>query len=110
MKRIETCLDKNKYDFNNHLYREIFKEKDFISSYANLGVLSQPNGKDIFKVKPWPNKKIPTMNDAIVLTNENIPKIENQEPFKLGPNSQSLIQGRVNFKTLRSTSTLATKE
>ncbi|WP_393936236.1 DUF1353 domain-containing protein [Aeromonas rivipollensis] len=95
---------------NSMKYREIFKEKDFISSYANLGVLSQPNGKDIFKVKPWPNKKIPTMNDAIVLTNENIPKIENQEPFKLGPNSQSLIQGRVNFKTLRSTSTLATKE
>lgn len=24
MKRIETCLAKNKYDFNNHLYREIF--------------------------------------------------------------------------------------
>lgn len=31
MKRIETCLDKNKYDFNNHLYREIFKENLFKS-------------------------------------------------------------------------------
>lgn len=31
MKRIETCLDKNKYDFNNHLYRGIFKENLFKS-------------------------------------------------------------------------------
>lgn len=95
---------------NSIKYRNIFKERNFLSSYTNLGVLSQPNGKDILKVKPWPNEKIPTMNDAVILTNENILKIENQEPFKLGPNSQQLIQDRIDLKSLRSTSTLATKE
>lgn len=95
---------------NSMEYRKIFKGKDFLSSYTSLGVLSQPNEKDIFKVRPWPNKKIPTMNDAVILTDENIPKIDNQEPFKLGPHSQTLIQDRIDLKILKATSTLTTKE
>ncbi|WP_081045647.1 DUF1353 domain-containing protein [Aeromonas salmonicida] len=84
-------------------YRKTFVSKEFYSSPARLGILSQANGKNIAEVNPWPRNEMPSLSKAIVLTTENILKIENEEPFKLEPQSKNLIQGIVDLKLLKST-------
>jgi Protein of unknown function (DUF1353) len=68
-------------------YRQVFASKEFSSSPARLGLLSQATGRSLADVQPWAGNRIPTLNDAVVLTPQTVPKVEASVPFKLDPRS-----------------------
>jgi hypothetical protein len=53
------------------------------------------------EVPRWEGNRIPTLNEAIVLTPESQRKIEVNTPFKLDPRSKDLIRGSVDFRKLQ---------
>jgi len=84
-------------------YRQVFLSRELTSSPNRLGLLSQTGDKGLADIQAWPNRRIPNLRDAIVLTPQTIPAIERSAPFKLDPRSVDLIQGRLDLKSLAST-------
>ena len=84
-------------------YRQVFASKEFSSSPARLGLLSQPTGGSLADVQPWSSNRIPRLTETIVLTPQTIPRIENNAPFKLDPRSKDLIRDRIDLKTIETT-------
>jgi len=84
-------------------YREVFASKDFTSSTARLGLLSQTSGKNIADVKPWSGNRIPKFSEGIVLTPQTIPKTKENKPFMLDPRSKGLLVDRIDIRTLETT-------
>ena len=83
-------------------YRKVFLAKDFASSPERLGLLSQTSGVSLADIKPWSNNRVPKLTEAVVLTNESLPQIARDAPFKLDPRSRLLIQDRLDLKKLQS--------
>jgi hypothetical protein len=77
-------------------YRQVFASKEFSSSPARLGLLSQATTLAV--VPRWESNRIPTLSEAIVLIPENLAKVEANAPFKLEPRSKDLIRGRVDIR------------
>jgi hypothetical protein len=84
-------------------YRQVFASKEFSSSPARLGLLSQATGNTLADVRPWAGNRIPRLNEAIVLTTQTVPKVETSVPFKLDPRSKDLIRDRVDLRALETT-------
>lgn len=87
-------------------YRQVFASNDFANSVGRLGLLSQSDSGRLEDVKPWLANRIPRLADAIVLTNGNLPKIENNSPYKLDARSKDLIRDRIDLKNMEATSRL----
>jgi hypothetical protein len=85
-------------------YRLVFASQDFSSSVARLGLLSQTSGTEFGKVEPWSGNKIPKLSEALVLTQQNLAKIEQNAPYKLSPLSKDLIRDQIDLKDLKATS------
>lgn len=81
-------------------YRRIFESKEFVSSPARLGLLSQPAKGDLGNVEPWTANRIPHLAEAVVLTPETVPQVEAKAPFKLDHRSEDLLRDRVDLKAL----------
>lgn len=94
----------NDISASSEKYRQIFASQEFSSSVARLGLLSQSNGGGLENVEPWVGRRVPKLSEAIVLTNQNIPKIDQNLPYKLDPRSKELIRDRIDFKNLEATS------
>ena len=84
-------------------YRQVFVSKDFSSSVARLGLLSQSSGNNLADVQPWLGNRLPKLSEAVVLTPQSIPRIERSSPFKLDPTSKDLIRDRIDLRTLDAT-------
>jgi hypothetical protein len=84
-------------------YRKVFASKDFTSSTAKLGILSQASGKNVADVKPWNDNRIPRFSEAVVLTPQTIQKVKESKPFTLDPRSKDLLVDRVDIRTLETT-------
>jgi hypothetical protein len=84
-------------------YRQVFTGKDFSSSPARLGLLSQTTGRTLADVEPWGGDRIPTLEEAIVLTPQTVARVDASAPFKLDPRSNDLIRDRINLKALETT-------
>lgn len=84
-------------------YRKVFASKEFSTSPAKLGLLSQPSGGSLAEIKPWAGSKIPTLESAVVLTPKSIGKVNASLPYKLDPRSKNLMADRVDLKTLEAT-------
>ncbi len=84
-------------------YREVFASKDFTSSTARLGLLSQASGGSVADVKPWSDNRIPKFSEAIVLTPQTIPRVKESKPFTLDPRSKDLLVDRIDIRTLETT-------
>jgi hypothetical protein len=85
-------------------YRQVFASRDFSSSVARLGLLSQATGSDLGKVEPWAGNRIPMLSEALILTPQNLPRIAKNSPYKLNPLSKDLIRDQVDLKGLEATS------
>lgn len=85
-------------------YRQVFGSQDLSSSVTRLGLLSQSSGGTLDEVEPWAGGRVPKLSEAIVLTDRNIPKIDEFMPYKLDPRSKDLIRDRIVFKNLAATS------
>jgi len=81
-------------------YREVFASKDFTSSSARLGLLSQQAVSTTGVVQPWAGNRIPRYSDVLVLTPQTAPRIIENSPFKLDFRSKALIRDRVDIKSL----------
>jgi hypothetical protein len=81
-------------------YRRVFETKDFESSPARLGLLSQPTGRTLADVRPWNADRIPTLDKAVVLTPQTVLKIEQGAPFKLDSRSTGLLRDRIDLRML----------
>ncbi|CBE67454.1 MAG: DUF1353 domain-containing protein [Candidatus Methylomirabilis oxygeniifera] len=84
-------------------YRQVFTSKEFSSSPARLGLLSQATGSTLADVQPWAGNRIPSLKEAIVLTPKTVSKVEASAPFKLDPRSKDLIRDRVDLELLKAT-------
>ncbi len=84
-------------------YRQVFESKDLSSSAARLGLLSLASGGNLADVQPWKGNRIPKLSEAIVLTPQTIPRVEENMPFKLDPRSMDLILDRLDLRTLEAT-------
>lgn len=87
-------------------YRKVFLSKEFSSSPARLGLLSQHSSKGLAEIRPWEGNRISKLRDAVVLTPNTIPQIEKRAPFKLDPRSRDLIRDRMDIKSLETSTEL----
>lgn len=81
-------------------YRAIFMKDDYMSTPAQLGVLSKWDMSGIDQVRPWDNNRIPEYNEAITLEPSSIEQVQSGEHFKLDANSKVLLKDQLNMKTL----------
>lgn len=88
---------------NSNNYRQVFASKDFSSSEARLGLLSQSKGANLADVQPWNGNRIPELSEVVVLTPQTIPDLNGSMPFKLDSRSKDLIRDRLDFKHLETT-------
>jgi hypothetical protein len=84
-------------------YRQVFASQDFSSSFARLGILSQASGDASGRIDPWSGNRIPRLAEAVILTEQNLPKIDRNVPYKLSPISKDLIGGRIDLRSLETT-------
>jgi hypothetical protein len=91
---------------NSAMYRTVFARKDYVSSAAKLGVLSQSAGSSPGEVAPWSGNRVPTFGEAVVLTPNTERKVDQAVPYKLEPRSKELIQNRIDMRSLESSTTI----
>lgn len=96
--RVEATNDN--IEKNSSEYRQVFLSKDFISSPARLGILSQQGAAGLENVEMWEGNRIPTLKQAVYLTPQTLPQVEKYAPFKLDSRSKSLIKDQLDIKTL----------
>ena len=84
-------------------YRQVFASQDLTSSFARLGILSRSSGSVAGKVDPWPDNRVPRLAEALVLSEQNLPKIELNAPYKVNPLGKNLIGSNFDFKGLEAT-------
>jgi hypothetical protein len=91
---------------NSAVYRSVFASKDYASSAAKLGVLSQSAGRSPGEVAPWSGNRVPTFGEAVVLTPNTERKVDQAVPYKLEPRSKDLIRNRIDMRSLESSTTI----
>ncbi len=87
---------------NAHAYRQVFASKELVSSPARLGILSSQTAGGLTNVQPWSDSRVPKLSDAVFLTPQTLPMVEQSTPFKLDPRSKDLIKDRIDLKSLES--------
>lgn len=95
---------------SSNSYRQVFASKDFTSSAARLGLLSQTSGGNLADVRPWNGNRIPKLSEAVVLTPQTIPKVGESKPFTLGPHSKDLLLDRIDIRTLETTTHIQNRD
>ena len=81
-------------------YRQVFASKEFVSSPARLGVLSTQTAGGVTSVQPWSGNRLPRLDDAVFLTPQTVPMVDQSTPFKLDPRAKDLVIDRVDLKSL----------
>lgn len=81
-------------------YRTLFSEKTYLHSPEKLGVLSKWDVKELNSVEAWNNNKLPAVQDAMVIQNNNLNLIKQGRDFKLDTNGIELLNKQLDMKSL----------
>ena len=84
-------------------YRQVFVSKEFLSSPARLGILSETIESSFTDIQPWQENRVPDLNGVPVLTPETADDIRIDTPFKFDPRSKGLILDQTDLRAIEST-------